>query len=89
MQLPHVSLWLIFALRDKTTPRNENAASASIPLPSDASRYAAARGMTTAQVVMAVSADHRAIAGDPAYGCGIATPRTLAPLTKSLRLGML
>jgi hypothetical protein len=31
-----LSLWLIFALRDKATPRNENAASASMPLPNDA-----------------------------------------------------
>jgi uncharacterized membrane protein YhfC len=31
-----LSLWLIFALRDDATPRNENAASASMPLPSDA-----------------------------------------------------
>jgi uncharacterized membrane protein YhfC len=32
-----LSLWLIFALRDDATPRNENAASASMPLPGDAS----------------------------------------------------
>ncbi|HEX3269293.1 MAG TPA: YhfC family glutamic-type intramembrane protease [Ktedonobacterales bacterium] len=31
-----LSLWLIFTLRDEATPRDENAASASIPLPSDA-----------------------------------------------------
>jgi uncharacterized membrane protein YhfC len=31
-----LSLWLIFTLRDKATPRNENAASASAPLPSNA-----------------------------------------------------
>ena len=32
-----LSLWLIFALRDDTAPRNENAASASMPFPDDAS----------------------------------------------------
>jgi uncharacterized membrane protein YhfC len=31
-----LSLWLIFALRDDETPLNENAASASMPLPGDA-----------------------------------------------------
>jgi uncharacterized membrane protein YhfC len=31
-----LSLWLIFALRDDATPLNENAASASMPLPGDA-----------------------------------------------------
>jgi len=31
-----LSLWLIFALRDETASRDENAASGSMPLPGDA-----------------------------------------------------